>query len=251
MSERLIHDDEPDATVLDPASRRPTRSYVNPDLAPTTLEQRRWGTKDIAALWISMSACIPTYMLASSLIAEGMNWWQAVAHDLPGQHDRAGADDPERARRHEVRHPVPGLLPGVVRHPGGERPGAACGPWSPAAGSASRPGSAAGRSTRSSPSTSRPGSSSPPIAGLGINAAQLACFLAFWAVNMVVIYLGIDSIRVLLNIKAPLLDRAGPGAAGLGLPRRRTASGRCWRSPRSSTRGSPRPASSGRSSSRP
>src|SRR5207237_9601225 len=33
---------------------------------------------DIAALWISMSACIPTYMLASSLIAEGMNWWQAV-----------------------------------------------------------------------------------------------------------------------------------------------------------------------------
>ena len=34
--------------------------------------------KDIAALWVSMSACIPTYMLASSLIAEGMNWWQAV-----------------------------------------------------------------------------------------------------------------------------------------------------------------------------
>ncbi len=25
-----------------------------------------------------MSACIPTYMIASSLIAEGMNWWQAV-----------------------------------------------------------------------------------------------------------------------------------------------------------------------------
>lgn len=31
-----------------------------------------------AALWISMSACIPTYMLASSLIVGGMNWWQAV-----------------------------------------------------------------------------------------------------------------------------------------------------------------------------
>src|ERR1700722_17209361 len=52
--------------------------HVNPDLAPTTPAQRRWGTKDIAALWISMSACIPTYMIASSLIAEGMNWWQAV-----------------------------------------------------------------------------------------------------------------------------------------------------------------------------
>src|SRR6185436_5588578 len=34
--------------------------------------------KDIAALWISMSACVPTYMLASSLIAKGMSWWQAV-----------------------------------------------------------------------------------------------------------------------------------------------------------------------------
>src|ERR1700677_536089 len=52
--------------------------HVNPDLAPTTLDQRQWGVTDIAALWISMSACIPTYMIASSLIAEGMNWWQAV-----------------------------------------------------------------------------------------------------------------------------------------------------------------------------
>src|SRR5271170_4328568 len=52
--------------------------HGNADLAPTTLAQRRWGVKDIAALWISMSACIPTYMIASSLIAEGMNWWQAV-----------------------------------------------------------------------------------------------------------------------------------------------------------------------------
>src|SRR5205085_7228966 len=33
---------------------------------------------DMAALWVSMSACIPTYMLASSLIDGGMNWWQAV-----------------------------------------------------------------------------------------------------------------------------------------------------------------------------
>ncbi len=48
---------------------------------PRTDDARRSGggvRKDIAALWISMSACIPTYMIASSLIAEGMNWWQAV-----------------------------------------------------------------------------------------------------------------------------------------------------------------------------
>ena len=35
--------------------------------------------RDLAVLWISMSACIPTYMLASSLIDLGMDWRQAVA----------------------------------------------------------------------------------------------------------------------------------------------------------------------------
>jgi NCS1 family nucleobase:cation symporter-1 len=49
----------------------------------------------------------------------------------------------------------------------------------------------------------------PLIPMLGINAAQLACFLAFWGINMAVIYLGIDSIRLLLNIKAPLLIALG------------------------------------------
>src|SRR3954468_4770593 len=50
----------------------------NKDLAPTTIAQRKWSVWSIAALWISMSACIPTYMLASGLIDQGMNWWQAV-----------------------------------------------------------------------------------------------------------------------------------------------------------------------------
>ena len=40
--------------------------------------RRKWGMLSFAALWISMSACIPTYMLASSLIGGGMNWWQAI-----------------------------------------------------------------------------------------------------------------------------------------------------------------------------
>lgn len=38
------------------------------DLAPVPAAQRRWGIGSFAALWISMAACIPTYMLASSLI---------------------------------------------------------------------------------------------------------------------------------------------------------------------------------------
>ena len=58
--------------VTDDISHSP---YWNEDLAPTRVIDRKWGTKDIAALWISMSACIPTYMLASSLISGGMNWW--------------------------------------------------------------------------------------------------------------------------------------------------------------------------------
>ena len=52
--------------------------YYSHDMAPVPHAGRRWGMKDIAVLWISMSACIPTYMLASSLIQQGMNWWQAV-----------------------------------------------------------------------------------------------------------------------------------------------------------------------------
>ena len=50
----------------------------NADLAPVPPERRTWGVASYAALWISMSACIPTYMLASSLIGGGMNWWQAI-----------------------------------------------------------------------------------------------------------------------------------------------------------------------------
>lgn len=53
-------------------------SLINKDLAPTRLSQRTWGAYNIAALWIGMSVCIPTYMLASGLIAGGMNWWQAL-----------------------------------------------------------------------------------------------------------------------------------------------------------------------------
>ena len=53
-------------------------SLINEDLAPIPPEKRKWGTWNYAALWISMSLCIPTYMLASGLINGGMNWWQAI-----------------------------------------------------------------------------------------------------------------------------------------------------------------------------
>ena len=50
----------------------------NPDLAPATAEQRTWSMMNIAALWVGMAVCIPTYTLAASMISNGMSWWQAV-----------------------------------------------------------------------------------------------------------------------------------------------------------------------------
>ncbi len=50
----------------------------NHDLAPAGSEKRTWTTYNYAALWVSMSVNILTYMLAASLIQGGMNWKQAV-----------------------------------------------------------------------------------------------------------------------------------------------------------------------------
>jgi NCS1 family nucleobase:cation symporter-1 len=51
---------------------------INADLAPIPPERRTWNTYHYAALWVGMSVCIPTYMLAAGLIAGGMSWWQAI-----------------------------------------------------------------------------------------------------------------------------------------------------------------------------
>jgi nucleobase:cation symporter-1, NCS1 family len=56
----------------------------NDDLAPVPVAKRTWTTWDYSALWISMAHCIPTYTLASSLISKGMSWWQALLTILLG-----------------------------------------------------------------------------------------------------------------------------------------------------------------------
>ena len=53
-------------------------SLYNEDLAPTGPEERTWTTYNLTALWIGMSIVITTYLLASGLMAAGMNWWQAL-----------------------------------------------------------------------------------------------------------------------------------------------------------------------------
>src|ERR1700735_1736938 len=65
------------------AEHHDPRLYNN-DLAPTTSARRTWGTYNYIALWFSMSMEVSTYMLASSLIAGGMNWKQAVGTILLG-----------------------------------------------------------------------------------------------------------------------------------------------------------------------
>jgi NCS1 family nucleobase:cation symporter-1 len=51
--------------------------YFNDELAPVPIEKRTWNTYNFAALWIGMAHNIPTYLLAAGLIQLGMNWVQA------------------------------------------------------------------------------------------------------------------------------------------------------------------------------
>src|SRR5439155_8976829 len=75
----------PDGRVelIDLASIQGSPLY-NHDLAPVPASRRNWTTYNYAALWISMAHCIPTYMLASGLMAQGMNWKQAIFTILLG-----------------------------------------------------------------------------------------------------------------------------------------------------------------------
>lgn len=84
MTETIQHDDgrvELQRAALEEIASSP---LYNEDLAPVPVEKRNWTTYNYAALWISMAHCIPTYMMASGLISAGMNWWQALITILLG-----------------------------------------------------------------------------------------------------------------------------------------------------------------------
>ncbi len=51
---------------------------INEDLAPVGASSRTWGLWHIASLWVGMSVCIPTYMLAASMIQAGLSWRQSL-----------------------------------------------------------------------------------------------------------------------------------------------------------------------------
>jgi len=184
-------------------------SYTNDDLAAVPIEKRVWGIGSYAALWISMSLCIPTYMLASSLIAGGMNWWEAMLTVFLGNtivlipmilNGHAGA-------RYGIPFPVfarasfgirganvPALLRAVV----------ACGwfgiqTW------------IGGYALYQLIHAWIPGIAQIPAIfpiSWGLQTGPALTFLAFWGINMLVVSLGIESIRKLLLFKAVFLPAA-------------------------------------------
>ncbi|MGP8201617.1 MAG: NCS1 family nucleobase:cation symporter-1 [Limisphaerales bacterium] len=182
-------------------------ALFNHDIAPVPPERRSWRWWNFAALWISMSACIPTYMLASSLIGGGMNWWEAIATIFLGNvivlipmilnahaGTRYGIPFPVycRAAFGTKGANVPAMLRALV----------ACGwfgiqTW------------IGGEAIHKILAVFFPSLGGAANNVFGITLPQFLCFLFFWAINMFVIYKGIDTIRFLLNIKAPLLIALG------------------------------------------
>ncbi len=180
-------------------------SLYNKDLAPVPVAERTWNKWHIAAIWVGMAVCIPTYMLASSLIQQGMNWWQALLTILLGNlivlipmilnahvGTKYGVPLPVFLR---VSFGVKGaivasLLRGFV----------ACG-WF---GIQTWIGGAAIYQLLL---TMLPGLTESVYLGdfIGLNLAQASCFMFFWFINIWIVYKGIDSIKLLEVWSAPFL----------------------------------------------
>ncbi|MGA1192938.1 MAG: NCS1 family nucleobase:cation symporter-1 [Kiritimatiellia bacterium] len=202
-----------DLSAAELAAARKSPLY-NEDLAPVASSDRRWKTKDIAHLWVGMSVCIPTYMLASGLIAGGMNWWQAILTVALGNlivlipmvlnghaGTKYGITFPVFARASFGVHGthIASVLRAVV----------ACGWFGIQAWIG---GTAIYELTR----LQWPGIADSAVIGflgnehIQVNVAQFLCFLLFWAINIGIFWRGMESIRVVENWGAPLL-------VGLGL----------------------------------
>jgi cytosine/uracil/thiamine/allantoin permease len=48
------------------------------DIAPLPPEKRTWSMWNLAALWVGVAVCIPTYLLASQMIQAGLSWLEAM-----------------------------------------------------------------------------------------------------------------------------------------------------------------------------
>jgi nucleobase:cation symporter-1, NCS1 family len=173
-----------------------TSSLYNEDLAPVPVERRVWGTYNYAALWIAMSVNIPTYLLASSMIAGGMSWKQAIFTVFLGNvlvlipmllNAHAGAEYGipfpifARSAFGVLGANVPAMLRALV----------ACGwfgiqTW------------IGGEAIYAMVVALDP-------ALKGVTWGMPLCFAGFWLLNLIVIVRGIQTIRFLQGITAPFL----------------------------------------------
>ncbi len=182
----------------------------NPDLAPTAESERNWTWVNISALWVGMAVCVPAYLLASGLIAQGMSGWQAMSTVLLGNlivlipmvlighaGTRYGVPFPVllRASFGTIGARLPGLLRGLV----------ACG-WF---GIQTWVGGFAIYQILNA--ISGQAFIGEPLAFVGIDAAQVVCFLVFWVIQVYFIAKGIESIRWLETLAAPFLILAALG----------------------------------------
>jgi NCS1 family nucleobase:cation symporter-1 len=193
-------------------------SYTNEDLAPVPASERTWKMSNYIALWVSMSLCIPTYMLSSSLIEGGMNWWQAVLTVFLGNlivvipmilNGHVGAE-------YGIPFPVFARLSFGMRGaniPAILRAIVACGwfgiqTW------------IGGFALFQIVKIWLPSFATLPVifpAWVGLETGPAITFFIFWLLNMYVIHLGIDSIKKLLVFKAFFLPFAALALLGWAL----------------------------------
>ncbi len=192
----------------------------NEDLAPTPLEKRTWSMWHVAALWVGMAVCIPTYLLAADMVAKGMSIGQAVFIVALGN--------------------VIVLVPMILNADAGTRYGIPFPVYARAAFGVRGANVAAvlralvacgwfgiqtwlggGAIYLILVKLGLDGGSALPI--LGINALQLLCFAVFWGINLWFIHNGIDSIKWLQTLSAPFLLVAGIGLLVWALDKHGTA----------------------------
>jgi nucleobase:cation symporter-1, NCS1 family len=183
-------------------------ALYNEDLAPTSVKKRTWTTYTYAALWISMAHCIPTYMLASGLVAPeprgpGMNWWQALLTILVGN---AIVLLPILANSHPgTKYGIPfpvfaraayGVFGANV--PAVMRALVACGWFGIQCWIG---GQALSTFFRSLMPATYASLNATPIAGHGIT--EWVSFLLFWGLNILIVYRGMELLRKVENWAAP------------------------------------------------
>lgn len=187
-----------------------TNSLTNPDLAPVPAARRTWTAMHFFSLWVGMAVCIPTYMIAASLIQGGMDWQSALLTVLLGNcivlvpmllNGHAGA-------KYGIPFPIlarasfgtrgsnlPAMLRAIV----------ACG-WF---GIQCWIGGAALYTMLLS---LWPGAAAITLAMpafIGVGALPFACFLVFWAIHIGLMWKGIESIKYLETLCAPFLLLCG------------------------------------------